>query len=171
MERIGQCHCGSFRVIATGEPDRVYLCHCKACQRRTGTAFHFRCDVSERTGAARWRTEDLRARRRQRLSDSISFLPELRQHVVLGSRPQPGSLRGCGRGIRHVSLSCAQRLDLGGSRCIRGLACRRICSTTSRVDHQPHEPVESGPDRFSRITACCSAGWWQINLSMSSGLL
>ena len=41
MERIGQCHCGSLRVIATGEPDRVYLCHCKACQRRTSTAFHF----------------------------------------------------------------------------------------------------------------------------------
>ena len=38
MERIGQCHCGSLRVIATGETDRVYLCHCKACQRRTGTA-------------------------------------------------------------------------------------------------------------------------------------
>src|SRR6516162_6203620 len=41
MERTGQCHCGSLRVIATGEPDRVYLCHCGACQRRTGTAFHF----------------------------------------------------------------------------------------------------------------------------------
>jgi hypothetical protein len=41
VERIGQCHCGSLRVIATGEPDRVYLCNCKACQRRTGTAFHF----------------------------------------------------------------------------------------------------------------------------------
>src|ERR1700745_1958618 len=41
MQRTGQCHCGSLRVIATGEPDRVYLCHCKACQRRTGTAFHF----------------------------------------------------------------------------------------------------------------------------------
>ena len=41
MERIGQCHCGSLRVIATGDPDRVYLCHCKACQRRTGTSFHF----------------------------------------------------------------------------------------------------------------------------------
>jgi hypothetical protein len=34
MERVGQCHCGALRVIATGEPDRVYLCHCKACQRR-----------------------------------------------------------------------------------------------------------------------------------------
>jgi putative acetyltransferase len=41
MERIGQCHCGSLRVIATGESERVYLCHCKACQRRTGTAFHY----------------------------------------------------------------------------------------------------------------------------------
>jgi hypothetical protein len=41
MERTGQCHCGALRVIATGEPDRVYLCHCQACQRRTGTAFHF----------------------------------------------------------------------------------------------------------------------------------
>ena len=41
MKRTGQCHCGSLRVITTGEPDRVYLCHCKACQRRTGTAFHF----------------------------------------------------------------------------------------------------------------------------------
>ena len=41
MDRTAQCHCGSLRVIATGEPDRVYLCHCKACQRRTGTAFHF----------------------------------------------------------------------------------------------------------------------------------
>jgi hypothetical protein len=41
MERIGQCHCGALRVITTGEPERVYLCHCTACQRRTGTAFHF----------------------------------------------------------------------------------------------------------------------------------
>jgi len=41
MERTGQCHCGSLKVIASGEPERVYLCHCEACQRRTGTAFHF----------------------------------------------------------------------------------------------------------------------------------
>ena len=41
MERTARCHCGALLVIATGEPERVYLCHCKACQRRTGTAFHF----------------------------------------------------------------------------------------------------------------------------------
>jgi hypothetical protein len=41
MQRIGQCHCGSPRAITAGEPERVYLCHCRACQRRTGTAFHY----------------------------------------------------------------------------------------------------------------------------------
>lgn len=41
MERIGECHCGALKVIATGEPERVYICHCIACQRRTGTAFHY----------------------------------------------------------------------------------------------------------------------------------
>jgi hypothetical protein len=41
IQRVGECHCGALKVIAAGEPERVYVCHCKACQRRTGTAFHF----------------------------------------------------------------------------------------------------------------------------------
>ena len=40
MERTAQCHCGSLRVIASGAPDRVYVCHCKACRRRTGAVVH-----------------------------------------------------------------------------------------------------------------------------------
>ena len=36
MERLAQCHCGSLRAIASGEPLLVNMCHCKACQRRTG---------------------------------------------------------------------------------------------------------------------------------------
>jgi len=40
MERTAECHCGSLRAIVAGEPETVDLCHCKACQRRTGTAFH-----------------------------------------------------------------------------------------------------------------------------------
>ncbi len=40
MERTAECHCGSLRVVASGEPERVYLCHCKACQRRTGAVVH-----------------------------------------------------------------------------------------------------------------------------------
>ncbi len=40
MERVAQCHCGALRVTAAGEPEWVNLCHCKACQRRTGTMIH-----------------------------------------------------------------------------------------------------------------------------------
>ena len=36
MEWVAECHCGQLKAITNGEPDRVYVCHCQACQRRTG---------------------------------------------------------------------------------------------------------------------------------------
>ena len=40
MERTAECHCGALRVVVSGEPERVYVCHCKSCQRRTGAVVH-----------------------------------------------------------------------------------------------------------------------------------
>jgi hypothetical protein len=40
MERVAECHCGQLRAITSGEPGSVYVCHCKACQRRTGAVIH-----------------------------------------------------------------------------------------------------------------------------------
>jgi len=37
--RQAQCSCGQLSVTAQGEPIRVSMCHCYACQRRTGSAF------------------------------------------------------------------------------------------------------------------------------------
>jgi hypothetical protein len=37
MERVAECHCGELKAIVSGEPIQVYLCHCRACQRRTGS--------------------------------------------------------------------------------------------------------------------------------------
>jgi hypothetical protein len=37
--RIASCSCGQLRAIATGEPVRVSVCHCLACQKRTGSVF------------------------------------------------------------------------------------------------------------------------------------
>jgi hypothetical protein len=45
MERTAQCHRGSLRVIASGEPERVYVCHCRACQRCTGAVVHSGCAI------------------------------------------------------------------------------------------------------------------------------
>jgi len=39
MERQAECNCGQLRVVCTGEPDRVSVCHCTNCKRRTGSAF------------------------------------------------------------------------------------------------------------------------------------
>ena len=33
------CSCGQLSLVAHGDPVRVSMCHCLACQRRTGSAF------------------------------------------------------------------------------------------------------------------------------------
>ncbi len=37
--REASCSCGQLRLAAEGEPVRISMCHCYACQRRTGSAF------------------------------------------------------------------------------------------------------------------------------------
>lgn len=38
-ERRAACSCGQLSVKVRGEPLRVSVCHCLACQKRTGSAF------------------------------------------------------------------------------------------------------------------------------------
>jgi hypothetical protein len=35
----GRCQCGSVSYVVTAEPMRVSACHCKECQRQSGSAF------------------------------------------------------------------------------------------------------------------------------------
>src|SRR5262245_11964076 len=37
--RVATCCCGSLRLTSRGEPVRISMCHCIACQRRTGAPF------------------------------------------------------------------------------------------------------------------------------------
>jgi hypothetical protein len=61
ITRTASCSCGQLRVIAEGAPFRVSVCHCRACQRRTGSAF----GVQARWPKDRVRTEgDARTWRR-----------------------------------------------------------------------------------------------------------
>jgi hypothetical protein len=39
MKRRAACSCGALSVETEGEPVRISVCHCLACQRRTGSAF------------------------------------------------------------------------------------------------------------------------------------
>lgn len=38
-ERVASCSCGQLTAIVRGEPVRVSVCHCLACQKRTGSVF------------------------------------------------------------------------------------------------------------------------------------
>jgi len=75
-ERHAACSCGQLQLTATGEPVRISICHCLACQRRTGSAF----GVQARFPAEHVRTEG-RSSDFQRVSDAgetrtFHFCPE-----------------------------------------------------------------------------------------------
>ena len=73
---IASCRCGQLRVTVSGDPVRVSVCHCLACQKRTGSVF---------SAQARWPAEcvEIHGRSNQwtRTADSgqtttYSFCPE-----------------------------------------------------------------------------------------------
>ncbi|MET0384825.1 MAG: GFA family protein [Polyangiales bacterium] len=35
------CSCGQLNLVAEGDPVRVSICHCLACQRRTGSSYGY----------------------------------------------------------------------------------------------------------------------------------
>src|SRR5258708_16246985 len=37
--RTASCSCGQLTAATTGDPVRISVCHCLACQRRTGSVF------------------------------------------------------------------------------------------------------------------------------------
>jgi hypothetical protein len=49
--RRASCSCGQLTLEVEGDPVRVSICHCLACQRRTGSVFGMQ---------ARWRREQVR---------------------------------------------------------------------------------------------------------------
>jgi hypothetical protein len=38
-ERTARCACGALAITVAGDPVKISACHCRACQRRTGSAF------------------------------------------------------------------------------------------------------------------------------------
>src|SRR5690606_11800353 len=55
--RTAECACGQLTVSCDAEPAKVSLCHCPACQRRTGSTYgvaaFFRRELVRRKGDAR----------------------------------------------------------------------------------------------------------------------
>ncbi len=74
--RHAACSCGQLHLTTEGEPIRISVCHCLACQRRTGSIF----GVQARFPRERVRTEG-RSTQYVRTADSgnrstLHFCPE-----------------------------------------------------------------------------------------------
>jgi len=103
MERTATCHCGSLRVTVTGEPTVVNVCHCKACQRRTGAVMHsgayFRKSQVRADGLEKVYTRDAQEGRKMRFrfcpdcGSSVYWDGDIRpEHygVAVGAFADPG---------------------------------------------------------------------------------
>jgi hypothetical protein len=72
--RTASCSCGQLRVSCEGEPVRVSMCHCLACQRRTGSAFAIQ---------ARW------------LDDRVTIEGRAQEFVRVGDEGTTATFRFC----------------------------------------------------------------------------
>jgi hypothetical protein len=90
VRREAACSCGQLRVALQGDPVRVSVCHCLACQRRTGSAFGYQ---------ARWPAESVQitgqAREYRRVSEDgedeerhFHFCPECGATVYYFTDPE-----------------------------------------------------------------------------------
>src|SRR6266566_7052585 len=66
LPQTGGCQCGKVRYEITEEPQSVYTCHCRDCQRLTSSAFSLGIVVPEKG----FRLMGLEARQLQRTADS-----------------------------------------------------------------------------------------------------
>ena len=60
----GGCQCGSVRYVVTTEPIRLLACHCKECQRQSGSAFGMSMPVKKDQPDSDRPDEAIYARRR-----------------------------------------------------------------------------------------------------------
>jgi hypothetical protein len=118
-ETVGGCVCGGVRFKATGEPLRVTICHCRWCQRRTGTAFGvevvYRTDqveftqgettryrhVSDESG--RWLDIEFCGRCGTNMGFALEAVPGVRT-LPAGAFDDPGWIRSERYKYRHVYL-------------------------------------------------------------------
>lgn len=89
-DRQATCSCGKLIVRTRGEPVRVSICHCFACQKRTGSVFG-----AQATFASGVVTIEGRSKTYVRVADSghatrLQFCPECGSTVFLQPEAMPG---------------------------------------------------------------------------------
>ncbi len=123
MKHEGGCVCGHVRYSADGDPERVTICHCAWCQRRTGTAFGveavFRQEkveiaagsvqtyrhISDESG--RWLDQQFCSNCGTNIGFTLEAVPGIRT-IAAGTFDDPPWIDAAKHQFRHVFLRSAQ---------------------------------------------------------------
>ena len=95
--RYAACSCGRLHLTIKGEPARISMCHCLACQRRTGAvisnqAFFLREQITFVGEVTTWsRTAESGS------GVNLSLLSDVRLNGLLGRRKDAATGRTFGR--------------------------------------------------------------------------
>ena len=85
------CSCGQLSLVAEGDPVRVSMCHCLACQRRTGSAFGIQARFpAEQVQIAGRSSEYVRAADDDGEERRFRFCPECGGTVFYTTSDRPG---------------------------------------------------------------------------------
>jgi hypothetical protein len=91
--REASCSCGQLRVLVSGPVRRVSICHCLACQRRTGSPFgeqaRFDASSTEIHGRA---SEYVRRADEDGEERTFHFCPECGATVFYRNEREPGMI-------------------------------------------------------------------------------
>jgi hypothetical protein len=88
--RRAACSCGQLSLVAEGDPVRISMCHCLACQRRTGSAFGIQARFPEEGVRIEGRAQDYVRSSDDGEARTFSFCPECGATVYyrLASAPE-----------------------------------------------------------------------------------
>jgi hypothetical protein len=119
----GGCVCGAVRYVTHGDPERVTICHCTWCQRRTGSAFGVEAvfkhenvslsgdtlqnyrHVSDESG--RWLDQHFCSRCGTNVGLTLEAVPEIRS-IAAGTFDDPSWINANICRIRYTYLRSAQ---------------------------------------------------------------
>jgi len=120
----GGCVCRALRYVAHGDPERVTVCHCTWCQRRTGSAFGveavFRTDAVELNGdtlqtyrhisdeSGRWLDQQFCSRCGANIGFTLEAVPGIRT-IAAGTFDDPSWIEPRRHSFRYVYLRSAQK--------------------------------------------------------------
>ena len=112
--RDAACHCGQLRLEVEGDPFAVSICNCRACQRRTGSAFGIQAAFKADQVQASGRFSDY-----ARVSDEADrrehvfhFCPDCGSQVFYTEPTEPDLARRLRRVVRRPLVPASDGVGL-----------------------------------------------------------